>query len=288
MELNQLRYFYEAARLEHITQAAENLHVAQPALTKSIRALEEELGVKLFYKSGRRVKLTDYGKFLLEKAKPILGELDVLPQTIEKLVDMEQHTVWINVLAGSTFITNVIIKFKKQNPDVIFKMTQKENETGCDIMVLTNTNRPDNTVKTKKRGVVEEKVFIAVPAQSELAEKDEIDLWDLRFSEFITLSGSRRFRPLCDAYCAYAGFKPHVVFESDSLIAVKNLIAAGVGVAFWPEFSWGKIDKSHMKLVNIKNPECQREIIVYLTDNRTSPVCEKFFDFLLSELKNRR
>lgn len=113
MEIGQLRYFYEAARLEHITKAAESLHVAQPALTKAIKNLEDELGVKLFYKSGRCVKLTEYGKFLKDRAEHILRELDNLPQTVEMLEDVQDKTVWINVLAASTFVTDVIIKFKR-------------------------------------------------------------------------------------------------------------------------------------------------------------------------------
>ena len=78
-----------------------------------------------------------------------------------------------------------------------------------------------------------------------------------------------------------------MVFESDSLIAVKNLIAAGVGVAFWPEFTWGKPDKRHIKLLRVKNPDCQREIFVLLSADKNSIMTETFFDFLLKELKKR-
>lgn len=287
MELSNLRYFYEAAKIEHITKASENMHVAQPALTKSIKALEDELGVKLFYKAGRRVKLTEYGAFLKEKLEPIIEELDALPLTVEKLVDMAKNTIKLNVLAASTIITDIIIKFKKKNPDVIFKMTQKESEINSDITVVTNNFKPDDIIAVKKRGVIEERILIAVPATSALAEKEEIDLIDLRRADFITLSGSRRFRPLCDAYCEYAGFKPQVVFESDSLIAVKNLISSGVGVAFWPEFSWGKLKNPHIRLLKIRNPDCRREIIVYLADKEISGVREEFYEFLVSELKKR-
>ena len=94
-------------------------------------------------------------------------------------------------------------------------------------------------------------------------------------------------RPLCDAYCEYAGFKPRVTFESDSLIAVKNLIAAGVGVAFWPEFSWGKITHKNIKLLDIVKPDMKREIILYLTSRKNSGISEKFFDFLVAELKRK-
>ena len=58
-------------------------------------------------------------------------------------------------------------------------------------------------------------------------------------------------------------------------------------MAFWPEFSWGKITHENIKLLNIVNPDCKREIILYLTGNKQSKISEEFFDFLVSELKQR-
>lgn len=287
MELNNLRYFYEAAKCGHITKAAENLHIAQPALTKSIKALEDELNIKLFYKAGRGVKLSEYGEFLKEKIEPIIDELDVLPVAIKNFTDLNENTVSINVLAASTITTDIIIKFKKIYPNVMFKMIRKENETNADIEILTNAKNYDSFVNVKKRALIEEKIHVAVPIESPLAKKEKIELIELKSSEFIALSGSRRFRPLCDAYCEYAGFKPRVTFESDSLIAVKNLIAAGVGVAFWPEFSWGKITHKNIKLLDIVKPDMKREIILYLTSRKNSGISEKFFDFLVAELKRK-
>lgn len=287
MELNNLRYFYEAAKCGHITKAAENLHIAQPALTKSIKALEDELNIRLFYKAGRGVKLSEYGEFLKEKIEPIIDELDVLPVAIKNFTDLNENTVSINVLAASTITTDIIIKFKKIYPNVMFKMIRKENETNADIEILTNAKNYDSFVSVKKRALVEEKIHVAVPIESPLAKKEKIELIELKNSEFIALSGSRRFRPLCDAYCEYAGFKPRVTFESDSLIAVKNLIAAGVGVAFWPEFSWGKITHKNIKLLDIVKPDMKREIILYLTSRKNSGISEKFFDFLVAELKRK-
>lgn len=287
MELNNLRYFYEAAKCGHITKAAENLHIAQPALTKSIKALEDELNIKLFYKAGRGVKLSEYGEFLKEKIEPIIDELDVLPVAIKNFTDLNENTVSINVLAASTITTDIIIKFKKIYPNVMFKMIRKENETNADIEILTNAKNYDSFVSVKKRALVEEKIHVAVPIESPLAKKEKIELIELKNSEFIALSGSRRFRPLCDAYCEYAGFKPRVTFESDSLIAVKNLIAAGVGVAFWPEFSWGNITHKNIKLLDIVKPDMKREIILYLTSRKNSGISEKFFDFLVAELKRK-
>ena len=286
MEFTTLRYFYEAARLQHVTKAAQALHIAQPALTKSIKALEEELGVKLFYKVGRGIVLSEYGAFLKDKAEKIIREIDSLPIELEKLIDARRNTVDLNVLAASTITTKIIIDFKKRYPNAIFTMTQQENKKKSDIAILTNTAGADIMPDAKKKDIVEERIFLAVPS-SDFAGKEEIDLEEAANCDFISLSGSRRFRPLCDAYCSFAGFKPRVIFESDSLIAVKNLIAAGVGVAFWPEFSWGQMESTEkIRLLRIKNPDCQREIITYLSED-ASPAAEDFYDFMVGRLKNK-
>lgn len=289
MELSELKYFYEVAKTEHLTKASDTLHISQPALTKTIKNLEEELGVKLFYKDGRRIRLNEYGRFLKEKLEPILKEIDLLPASIEKLIDLSQNVIVVNVLAASTLITDIIIEFKKKHPDVVFRMLQKESEKNYDILVTTNATVPDNPVHIKTRGIIEEKIYVAVPKNSDLARLDSVRLSELAGHDFIALSGSRRFRPLCDAYCEYAGFTPQVVFESDSLIAVKNLISAGIGVSFWPEFSWGKIDGHNIKLLKIEKPACQREIITYLSDKeKADSIAEKFFVFLMKKLSERQ
>lgn len=289
MELSTLKYFFTVAKCEHLTRAAEELHISQPALTKTIKNLEEELGVKLFYKDGRRIRLNEYGRFLQQRLEPILKELELLPASIEKLVDLSENTITINVLAASTLITDIIIEFKKLHPDVVFRMLQKETEKEYDILVSTNASIPDNLLNIKDRGIVEERIYVAAPKNSDLAKRDYVMLSELAGHDFIALSGSRRFRPLCDAYCQYAGFSPRVVFESDSLIAVKNLIAAGIGVSFWPEFSWGELDHHNIKLLRIEKPVCQREIIAYLKNNeKDSDIAEEFFAFLMEKLSAKQ
>ena len=72
MELLQLEYFYAVAQNQHMTRTAEQLHIAQPSLTQSIRRLEKELGVPLFYRSGRNIALTTYGEALQNALTPVL------------------------------------------------------------------------------------------------------------------------------------------------------------------------------------------------------------------------
>ncbi|NLC93970.1 MAG: LysR family transcriptional regulator substrate-binding protein, partial [Treponema sp.] len=98
---------------------------------------------------------------------------------------------------------------------------------------------------------------------------------------FISLSGAKQFRLICDKYCQNAGINPNIIFESDSPAAVKNMIAANMGIGFWPAFSWEKIDSDRVRLLAIENPVCSRDLLITYKKNKTdNSKAEDFFIFL--------
>ena len=101
MELLQLRYFLVAAKYQHMTKAAEVLQIAQPALSQSIKRLEQELGVSLFEREKRNIRLNDAGRFLEQKLLPIMAALDEIPSEIQKKERMNQRTIHLNLLAAT-------------------------------------------------------------------------------------------------------------------------------------------------------------------------------------------
>src|SRR5436190_16083556 len=90
MELRHLRYFEAVARLSHVTRAAAELHVAQPALSKQLRDLEDELGVALFDRVGRRVQLTEAGAALLSHARLILTQVEAARAAMAERIDLHR------------------------------------------------------------------------------------------------------------------------------------------------------------------------------------------------------
>ncbi|MBQ8429585.1 MAG: LysR family transcriptional regulator [Clostridia bacterium] len=288
MELAKLRYFYAVAKLGHVTKAAEEIHIAQPALTKAIKLLEEELGVPLFYKKGRNVFLTVYGEYLKNKLEGVFSLLDGIPEELENLKKEWRNTVKLNVLAASTVVTDAVISYKKKHPETGFQLIQNEAETDCDISVAMNATDFSALPAFQKRVVMEEKIYLAVPKNSHYATKAEIALQEVKEEGFVNLAGSRTFRAVCDRFCALAGFKPHISFESDSPVAVRNIIGASAGVGFWPEYSWGEV-LGDMILLPISEPVCQRELVLGLHESALpSAVAPDFYDYLLAFLQKRR
>ncbi len=288
MELAKLRYFYTVAKLGHVTRAAEEIHIAQPALTKAIKQLEEELDAPLFYKQGRNVRLTPFGVYLQAKLQPILAQIDSIPAELATLKRERQFTVKLNVLAASSTVTEAVVAYKKRNPTVIFQLIRNDAEPDCDVSVTTDTTDVSVLPSVLEREALEEEIFLAVPKNSRYAKKSSVHLSEVKEEGFVHLAGSRTFSALCDTFCMQAGFKPHIAFESDSLIAVKNVVSASAGVGFWPAYSWGKLP-SDAVLLPIRNQECKRVLTVSLHESPYPSAASKdFYEFLVKFLQKQK
>ncbi len=280
MEFSQIRYFIEAAHSQHITKSAEKLHIAQPALTKSIHKLENELGVPLFMRRGRNIVLTQYGQYLKDKLLPLISALDGIPEDLAQMAETEKHTIRLSVLAASTIVTEAIIAYKKLHPNINFHVLQNPENELFDIEITTNHFYSSN-VPAYDRFVCTEKIFLAVPDIPKYRRRKSIDLAEVKEEEFISLFGSKQLRSICDKFCHHAGFEPNVIFESDSPAAVKNMIGANLGIGFWPEFTWGEVDQSQVRLLEIKNPICRRDILItHKRIKADAAYSENFYDFL--------
>ena len=130
MEIQQLRYFLVAARYQHVTKAAEEIHIAQPALSQIIKRLESEVGTSLFEKNGRNITLTPEGKILQEEALKILKTIDELPIVLQQKKAERDKTIKIKVSAATIWFMPAIIAYKKTHPDVekcIFRSVENVN-----------------------------------------------------------------------------------------------------------------------------------------------------------------
>lgn len=282
MELLQLQYFYAVAENQHVTKTAEKLHVAQPALTQSIHRLENELGVKLFRHSGRNIVLTECGVYLRDKLAPILSTLNQIPVHLQEMAQIRAHTLRLNVLAASTIVTNALIAYQQQHDAIRFQIVQNVQDSEADITIFTRAFFQEPANSPDAYHIFTEHIFLAVPNVPEFQGKQRICLEELRDTEFISLAGSRALRTICDRYCMHAGFTPKIIFESDSPEAVKNLIAAGLGVGFWPHYTWGRHDMKEILLLPISEPVCQRDIVLQLhaQGDAQKEDAEAFFEFL--------
>lgn len=281
MELTQLRYFLEVAKRQHVTKAAEELHVSQPAITQAIHRLENELEVPLFTAKGRNIVLTTYGKYFFDNLSPLLENLYELPNQLHSLAKLENSTIHLNVLAASSLVTEAVIEYQKIDDSLHVQLNQNEKSDLYDICVTTKLFYQQPLINHDSVFVCTENIYLAVPNNERFNKRKSINLSEVTSENFISLSGAKQFRLICDKYCQNAGINPNIIFESDSPAAVKNMIAANMGIGFWPAFSWEKIDSDRVRLLAIENPVCSRDLLITYKKNKTdNSKAEDFFIFL--------
>ncbi|MBO7061072.1 MAG: LysR family transcriptional regulator [Fibrobacter sp.] len=286
MELTHLKYFLEVAKTEHVTKSARKLCIVQPALTQAIHKLEAELGVALFKMQGRNIKLTECGQFFYKRLQPLYDDIEALPDRLRAMANEMNQTVNLNVLAASSLVTNAVIKYKQTDPGLRINLIQNESTTLYDVCVNTFEKYEPEQNSDGETFVCSEKIFLAVPNTPQYKRRKSISLQDLKDENFIGLYGSKHLSTICDEFCSRVGFKTNVSFVSDNTTAVKDAIAGGVGVGFWPEFSWGRMDHRKVRLLEITDGVLKRDIVVRLLKNKQDNArVEQFFAFLCGYIK---
>lgn len=285
MELSHLRYFLEVAKNEHITKSAQNLCIAQPALTHAIHKLEDELDVPLFENKGRNIKLTEYGKFFYQQLEPLYLDIMNLPKQLKAMASKDNSTVFLNILAASSSVAKAVIVYKQMDPNLNFNLIQNEESKLFDVCIRTYADYKEVPEEGVNHFIFSEQIHLAVPNTSKYKQRTEISLKEIEDENFIELYGSKQFRAICNDYCKKIGFSTHIAFESDSADVVKEAIAAGIGVGFWPEYSWGKIDKRRIRLLKITDSNFKRDIIItYKKNKQNNSKAENFYNFLTNYL----
>ncbi|MBU9714870.1 LysR substrate-binding domain-containing protein [Evansella tamaricis] len=289
MEIRQLKYFMEVAYREHVTEAADALHVAQSAVSRQISNLEKELGVDLFIREGRRVKLTPIGKMFLERIKQGLNVIDDATREVEEYLDPEKGTIRIAFpisLAAYTLPT-AISAFRTRYPEAKFQLKQALYRDLIEGVIKGDYNMaligpvPMNETKIKKKILFTEDIVALLPIHHPLADKTTINLFDLKDDPFVLLPDGFVFREIVINACIKLGFMPNVAFEGDDIDALKGLVSAGLGVTLMPEVTLvDSLPRATVKIPLVE-PNVTRTVgVIIPTDRVLLPTEEIFFEFI--------
>jgi DNA-binding transcriptional LysR family regulator len=287
VELLQLRYFQTVARLEHMTKAAEALRVAQPALSKTIARLETELGVPLFDRNRRQIRLNAYGRAFLAKVDAALSALEEGRREVADLAGTERGSL---ALATTTLgrLTPALIAFRARYPEVRFRIVQlAPSATGELARMLENgdadlafTAASLERVGIREQPVLNAEVRLAVPPGHRLQGRRAIRLSEVAAEPFIEYREGHPFRAANESFRRKAGIRPPIVCEVDEPEALAHLVRAGLGVAFVPVCR--EEGDAGLTLLRIEEPECRRIFVAVSSERRyLSRAARAFQQFLV-------
>ncbi len=246
MELRQLRYFVAVAEALSFTKAAQKVHVVQPALSRQIRQLEDELGVRLLERNRRHTQLTEAGRVFLAEACALLEQSERAIQAAQKTGRTAQGQLNIGYVWGlfHSAVPVIIARFRQLLPDIsvnLFDLTATEQaealvEGKLDAGFIGFAQEAEGAGLAKRK--VGSTVFVAaLPEKHRAARRTPVPLSLLAEEWFLMIS--ERSYPGASHYvtaaCEQAGFRPKVLQAVERGYTILGLVAANCGVALLPE-----------------------------------------------------
>lgn len=300
MDLIQLGYFRAAATHEHFTRAAEAAHVAQPALSRQIRTLETELGLALFDRIGRGVRLTSAGRAILPRVERILAEVDGIRRDVRTLTTLEGGAVALGFLhsIGAHLLPGVLATFRTRHPEIGFTLHEaawselEERVLQGDLDLAITSPLPEPGKDLSAFPLLRDDLVAALPPHHALAPSAEVRLADLAREPFIFLGASfGELRTITREACARAGFAPRVAFEAEGLATMRGLVGAGLGVALLPALASKVRDEGAPAPVFrplVGRPVHRTIGLVRHAERTLSPAASAFADILLARYPRPR
>lgn len=243
MELRHLQYFVAVAESEHVTRAAERLHVSQPPVSRAIRELEAQLGVALFAREKQRLRLTQEGRALLEDARAALAASRRFTAHARAVALGDAGKLRVGYIDGamqSGILGGHLRKYRRGSPNVGVELVALRSgeqlaalrNAEIDIAMLYTPDLDDDSIVARK--LLSDDLLLISATDDPLARRRVISPADLHGKPWVALprSVNSLWRERFLQWCADAGFVPDVHYETTQLSTVLGLVEAGVGLAF--------------------------------------------------------
>ncbi len=288
MELDQLRYFLNIAERGNFTRAAETLMISQPALSRSIQKLEEELGQPVFERKTRSVSLTDAGKLLQSRAQQVLT---ILEDTKAEITD-DGQSGRIRVGAIPTiapyFLPEVLQRFSAAYP----KATIIVQESTTDVLLKSCTQGeidlaivalPVPTKYLEVEELFKEELLLVLPPNHPLVHKPRIQLSDIESLPFVLLDEAHCLSDNIVSFCRQRSFQPVTVERTSQLTMVQELVALSHGVSMIPAMAQVRDQSDRRVYRSLTHPKPTRTIAIVRNPYRfQSQLLQAFGKFLHS------
>jgi DNA-binding transcriptional LysR family regulator len=284
----RLAQFAAVARTEHVTRAAQRLGMPQPTLSRALARLEADLGVALFARQGRTVRLTRAGAEFRGAVERALAEVERAAESVRLEADPGAGRVAFGFLhtLGPETVPGLLREFRADHPRVRFQLVQTYGEAmlerlragGLDLCLTSPL--PDEPGLVVRR-LDEQRLRLVVPAGHRLAGRRRVRLAEVAQDPFVTLEAGYGLRRITDALCEEAGFVPRVAFEGEEAETLRGLVAAGLGVSLLPPPA---VPRPGVTELDVLGQRAVREIgVAWRGGQADTPPVAAFKRFLLSQ-----
>lgn len=290
MELRQLRYLEAVARHGHFTRAAEELHVAQSAVSHQVRRLERELGTELLERTTRSVKLTAAGEIAVARARAALAEADRLGSELDELRGLVRGTIAIGALlpAGDLDLPALLAEFKRRHPGIEIEFREG---TAADMRTHLSRGELDaafvlesgpQPAELGRLPLSEAEMVLAMSPDHPLAARAPLPIERLDGEDLIAFRRGSSVRHALDLALERAGAAPRIALEGSDLLLIRALAAQGFGLAVLPR-SFAELPGPPLSIRPLR-PQVKLPVVLLWRQGAShAPATRAFLDFVAEQ-----
>jgi DNA-binding transcriptional LysR family regulator len=287
VELRHLRYFVAVAEMENVSRAALKLHVSQPALSRQIRDLEDEIGFSLLERTAKSVRLTDAGRAFLDNARALLQNADEAVTKARAVASAEPTELHVGYSPTPTaeILPKILRAFQRTMPNVHVKLHDWSNNAilngirdgRVQLGLIVPPLKASALHDVRYEELFHERVCVAVAPQHPFARRRAIPITEVAAEPLIGLTREDypNYYDHLSIIFSKVKQKPRVVEEHDSFSAVMSAVEAGTGVAIATDFAYSFGNR--LKFLHLTPEPKPISVGIAGTKGRLSPAAEKFW-----------
>ncbi len=299
MDFHHLKYFVEVADQKSFSKAARNLHISQSAISRTIKALEDELGVVLFMRNAKSVELTDGGTIFLTHAKRVVFMFEHLKLDFENEFKLEQGSIHIGLppITDAPIFAQLLGEFKKNYPQIDLELYEHGSKK---VEISVQEGLIDiGIICTKPQAkdfefffLTNDPLHVILPKDNPLAKSGEIKLSQLAEEPFVLYRDDFNLHDEIIKSCKQSGFQPKIVFETSQRDLMLQTVGANLAVALLPSrLCPGMGENTNVANNVVVRPLVEPEImhnlyVIWKRSHYLSHASQLWLDFVKARLSN--
>ena len=292
MEIQQLRTFLAIAREGHMTRAANQLHLSQPAVSAQLKKLEEELGQQLFDRTSKGMVLTKAGETFRGFVDEALARLEDGRVAVDELIGLQRGSLSVGGGATATtyLLPPILGRFHAANPGIRFFVREQSSQQSVrdvlvgdlDLGIVTLPVRapndgPGEVEKLEVEPWVDDELRLLVPPDHRLSRRDAFEWTDLDDQPLVLFEAGSAVRAIIDERIDDAGIGVDIVMELRAIESIKQMVAQGIGAGFVSQFA---LDGPDDGLRCVEEQIGRRLAVIYRRDRTQSPAARAFLEMM--------
>lgn len=290
MELRQLEYFLAVCHELNFTRASEKLNISQPSLSQQIKNLEEELGIPLFDRIGKKIAITEAGEILQAHCYRVFHELEQAKAALRDLNGLQRGELRIGseVTELTPLLSPVILHYKRIYPNINLSVHGKRTEDICKSLLENELDFgvvyfPIAHEELEAIPLFSEELSLAVPSNHYFARKEAVDFTQLKDQPLISQPEDYFLRKHIDKYAEKLNMSLKPILEITTIESIMELVSQGLGMTILPRSYLESRNDRNVKRVKLVNPELHVDIGIIYRRDKFMCAATKEFIFLLKD-----